>query len=113
MKQVPAKQIYLLLVIIVGIIALSVYSTYALFTFENTTGDIVSIHIPKSLTISENVYEYQQIKIAPNQVATTDIDISHSKSSVKILYSLFSADSIPNVIKAIPINRIQNITGDY
>lgn len=75
MKQVPAKQIYLLMIIIVGIIALSVYSTYALFTFESTTGDIVSIHIPKSLTISENVYEYQQIKIPPNQVVTTDIDI--------------------------------------
>ena len=75
MKQVPAKQIYLLSVIIVGIIALSVYSTYALFTFESTTGDIVSIHIPKSLTISENVYEYQQIKVSPNQVVTTDIDI--------------------------------------
>ena len=78
MNRVPAKQIYLLSVIIVGIIALSVYSTYALFTFESETTDIVSIHTPKSLTISENVYEYQQIKIEPNTVATTDVDISNS-----------------------------------
>lgn len=75
MKKMPAKQIYLLMVIIVGIIALSVYSTYALFTFESETGDIVTIHIPKSLTISENVYEYQQIKIGPSQVVTTDVDV--------------------------------------
>lgn len=75
MKKMPAKQIYLLSVIIVGIIALSVYSTYALFTFESETGDIVAIHIPKSLTISENVYEYQQIKVGANQVVTTDVDI--------------------------------------
>lgn len=78
MNRVPAKQIYLLSVIIVGIIALSVYSTYALFTFESETDDIVSIHTPKSLTISETVYEYQQIKIEPNAVATTEIDIFNS-----------------------------------
>lgn len=88
MNKVPAKQIYLLSVIIVGIIALSVYSTYALFTFESETGDIVSIHIPKSLTISENVYEYQQIKIPPNQVITTDIDI-HNAFEYETCYSVW------------------------
>lgn len=75
MNKLPAKQIYLLSIIIIGIIALSVYSTYALFTFETETSDIVSIHTPKSLTISENVYEYQQITLEPNTVTTTDIDI--------------------------------------
>ena len=88
MRKLPAKQIYLLLVIIVGIIALSVYSTYALFTFESTTGDIVSIHIPKSLTISENVYEYQQIKVGPNQVVTTDIDV-HNAFDYAVCYSVW------------------------
>ena len=78
MNRVPAKQIYLLSVIIVGIIALSVYSTYALFTFESETSDIVSIHTPKSLIISENIYEYQQITIEPNSVTTTDVDIYNS-----------------------------------
>lgn len=88
MRKLPAKQIYLLLVIIVGIIALSVYSTYALFTFESETGDIVSIHIPKSLTISENVYEYQQIKVGPNQVVTTDIDV-HNPFEYEVCYSVW------------------------
>ena len=78
MNKLPAKQIYLLSIIIIGIIALSVYSTYALFTLETETSDIVSIHTPNSLTISENIYEYQQIKIEPNKVTTTDIDIYNS-----------------------------------
>lgn len=78
MNKLPAKQIYLLSIIIIGIIALSVYSTYALFTFESVTSDIVTIHTPKSLIISENIYEYQQITVEPNTVVTTDIDIYNS-----------------------------------
>ena len=78
MNKLPTKQIYLLTIIIVGIITLSVYSTYALFTFESSTSDIVSIHTPKSLHISENIYEYQQITVEPNSVTTTDIDIYNS-----------------------------------
>jgi len=78
MNKLPTKQIYLLTIIIVGIIALSVYSTYALFTFESSTSDVVTIHTPKSLNISENVYEYQQLTLEPNKVTTTDIDIYNS-----------------------------------
>lgn len=88
MNKLPTKQIYLLFIIIVGIIALSVYSTYALFTFENETSDIVSIHIPKSLTISENIYEYQQVALEPNSVATTDIDIYNS-FDYEVCYSVW------------------------
>lgn len=88
MNKVPAKQIYLLFIIIVGIIALSVYSTYALFTFESSTTDIVTIHTPKSLTISQNVYEYQQIKIEPNAITTTDIDI-YNPFDYQICYSVW------------------------
>ena len=75
MKKLPTKQIYLLTIIIVGIIALSVYSTYALFTFESSISNVVSIHTPNSLKISENIYEYEQITVEPNTVTTTDIDI--------------------------------------
>lgn len=78
MNKLPAKQIYLLTIIIVGIIALSVYSTYALFTFESQTSDIVSIHTPKSLQISESIYEYQQLTLEPNSTSTTDIYIYNS-----------------------------------
>lgn len=78
MNKIPAKQIYLLSIIIIGIIALSVYSTYALFTFESETSNVVTIHTPTSLQISENIYEYQQIKVKENSVSTIDIDIYNS-----------------------------------
>ena len=78
MNRIPAKQIYLLTIIIVGIITLSVYSTYALFTFESETSNVVTIHTPTSLQISENIYEYQQIKVEKNSVKTIDIEIYNS-----------------------------------
>ena len=78
MNKIPAKQIYLLSIIIIGIIALSVYSTYALFAFESETSNVVTIHTPTSLQISENIYEYQQIKVKENSVSTIDIDIYNS-----------------------------------
>jgi len=102
MNRLPTKQIYLLFIIIVGIIALSVYSTYALFTYENSTSDIVSIHIPKSLTISENIYEYQQITVEPNTVATTDIDIYNSfeyEVCYSIWYKVIGGSDIQNNVQ--------------
>ena len=78
MNKIPAKQIYLLTIIIVGIITLSVYSTYALFTFESETSNVVTIHTPTTLQISENIYEYQQVLVKENSVVTIDIDIYNS-----------------------------------
>ena len=86
MNRLPTKQIYLLSVIIVGIIALSVYSTYALFTFESETSDIVTIHTPNSLKISENIYEYQQLVLEPNSINTTNIDI-YNTFDYQVCYS--------------------------
>lgn len=88
MNRLPTKQIYLLTIIIVGIIALSVYSTYAIFTFESETSDIVSIHTPKSLQISENIYEYQQLVIEPNTATTIDIDI-YNTFEYEVCYSIW------------------------
>lgn len=88
MNKIPAKQIYLLTIIIVGIIALSVYSTYALFTFESSTSDIVNIHTPKSLKISENIYEYQQLTVESNTVTTVDIDI-YNTFEYEVCYSVW------------------------
>ena len=78
MNKLPTKQIYLLVIIIVGIIALSIYSTYAIFTFEGSTSDIVSIYTPNTLKVSEDVYEYKQIKVSKDSYITTDIDIYNS-----------------------------------
>lgn len=108
MNKLPTKQIYLLTIIIVGIIALSVYSTYAIFTFESETSDIVSIHTPKSLKISENIYEYQQLEIEPNTVATTDIDIYNSyeyEICYSVWYKVIGDENIKNNVQIFEISK--------
>jgi len=75
MNKLPTKQIYLLIVIIVGIFALSLYSTYAIFTFESETSDAFSIQLPSVLEIKTDMYEYKQITIPANSVQTTDVDL--------------------------------------
>lgn len=102
MNKLPAKQIYLLTIIIVGIIALSVYSTYALFTYESSTSDIVSIHTPNSLQIYENIYEYKQIVLEPNSVTTTDIDI-YNRYDYNLCYSIWYKVASQNIDE----NKIQ------
>lgn len=88
MNKLPTKQSYLLIIIIVGIIALSIYSTYAIFTFEGSTSDIVSLYTPNSLKINVSSYEYKQLTIDPSSYTTTDVDI-YNTSDTSICYSLW------------------------
>lgn len=108
MNKLPAKQIYLLTIIIVGIIALSVYSTYALFTFESSTSNIVSIHTPTSLQISENIYEYQQLTVEPNSVTTTDISVYNTFEydvCYSIWYKVIGKEDIKNKVQIFQKNN--------
>lgn len=107
MNKLPAKQIYLLTIIIVGIIALSVYSTYALFTFESTTSDIVSIQTPSSLKITENIYEYQQIIVPENTITTTNIDIYNTftySACYSVWYKIIENDIDTNKVQIFETN---------
>lgn len=96
MNKLPAKQIYLLMVIITGIIALSVYSTYAIFTFEGETSDAFNIQLPSVLKIQTDMYEYKQLEVAKNSVQTTDIDLYNTydyELCYSIWYKVLSDDS--------------------
>ena len=88
MNKLPAKQIYLLLVIIGGIVGLSVYSTYAIFTLEAETDDIVSIHTPDNLSISSSAEEYKQVTVPKNSYIDTDIDI-YNNLEYDLCYSVW------------------------
>lgn len=108
MNKLPTKQIYLLVVIITGIIALSVYSTYAIFTFEGTTGNIVSIYTPNSLEISESISEYKQITVPKNSYITTDIDI-YNTFDYEICFSIWYKYLTKNIdISKIKIYHLDN-----
>ena len=88
MNKLPAKQIYLLLVIILGIIGLSIYSTYSIFTLEAESTDIVSIRTPNNLSVGTNRYEYKQVTILKNSYISTDIDI-YNNLTYPLCYSIW------------------------
>ena len=88
MNKLPAKQIYLLMIIVFGIITLSIYSTYSIFTLESESSDIVIIHTPSNLSISLDSYEYRQITIPANSYVTTDVDI-YNNFNYDICYSVW------------------------
>ena len=108
MSKLPAKQIYLLIIIIVGIIALSIYSTYAIFTLESQTSDIANIHTPNTLQISENISEYKQIALAKNSYVTTDIDIYNSLDTdmcYSIWYKVVNNNVSNNQVKVYQVTK--------
>lgn len=88
MNKRRAKQIYLLLVAIFGIVAISVYSTYAIFTLERSSDDIVSIRTPSNLHISASTYEYKQVTVPKNAYITTNLDIYNNLED-ELCYSIW------------------------
>lgn len=112
-EKLPTKQIYLLLIIIVGIIALSVYSTYAIFTFEGETSNIVSMYTPNSLTISEDIYEYKQITVGKNSYVTTDIDIYNAHEyeiCYRVWYQVVDDNIDSSLVKLYQINSTNELS---
>lgn len=107
MNKLPVKQTYILLVAIFGIVALSIYSTYAIFTLESSTGNIVTIRTPENLEISASSFEYKQIDIPKNSYITTDVDI-YNNYDYEICYSIWYK-ALSNNIK-IYENTSDNLT---
>ena len=96
MNKLPAKQIYLLMIIVFGIITLSIYSTYSIFTLESESSDIVSIHTPSNLSISLDSYEYRQVTVPANSYITTDVDI-YNNYDYDICYSVWYNIATKNI----------------
>lgn len=88
MNKLPAKQIYLLSIIVLGIITLSVYSTYAIFTLESETSDIVNIQTLNALNINTTTYEYKQVIVPADSSINTDVDI-YNNFNYDLCYSVW------------------------
>lgn len=88
MNRLPTKQIYLLSIIVIGIITLSVYSTYAIYTLESETSDIVSINTSNYLNINTKTYEYSKITVPADSTISTDIDI-YNNYDYDLCYSVW------------------------
>ena len=88
MEKLPTKQIYLLAIIIVGLVTLSVYSTYAIFSFESSTSDVVSLKTPNSLYLNTDIAEYRQVSVPKNDSRTADVDI-YNTYNYDVCYSIW------------------------
>ena len=62
----PIKESYLLLLIVLGLVSLGIYTTYALFTASTTINDVVSI--TATLDIGKSLTEYEVITIPLNEL---------------------------------------------
>ena len=73
------KETYLLLIIVMGLVSLSVYSTYALFTASTTITDVVSFNA--TLNTDNNLIEYEMITLSPGEVKMVEINVNNTYST--------------------------------
>lgn len=77
MKQI--KQTYLILLIVISLFSLAIYSTYAMFTTEINTNDIVSIDT--TISIDTNIDEYQIVTINSNDYKILKLSINNTEEN--------------------------------
>ena len=78
--KIKIKEAYLLILIVLGLISLSVYSTYALFTKAVTIDNVVSFNTSISLSDS-NLVEYELVTLNPNETKIIELVVSNSSTS--------------------------------
>ena len=79
MKNIKIKETYLLFLIVIGLISIATYSTYALFTASTTINDVVEFQA--TLTTDSNVLEYESVTVPAGETKTIEINLSNSYQS--------------------------------
>ena len=94
MKKIKIKDIYLILVIVLGLIVISLYSTYALFTSEEiTTNTAVNMSVGFSYGYATNEVEILTIKAKERKEISVSISNTSSSSiNYNLYYELVSGD---------------------
>ena len=78
MKNIKIKETYLLFLIVMGLISLSVYSTYALFTASTTINNVVGI--TASLTTNSAILEYEMMEVPAGTTKIIEVTVKNSYS---------------------------------
>ena len=74
------KKNYLLGIVVMGLIVLSLYSTYAMFTETIETDEIINLSAA-TINLSSEIVEYEQITINGNEAKSIMVNISNSTES--------------------------------
>lgn len=78
MPKLKIKETYLLIIIVIGLMSLAIYSTFALFTASTTIEDVVGI--TASLDIGKGLTEYEVVTIEPGATKSIELNIANSYS---------------------------------
>ena len=93
-KKIKIKDIYLILTIVLGLVTISLYSTYALFTSEEiTTNTAVNMSVGFSYGYATNEVEILTIKAKESKKISVSISNTSSSSiNYNLYYELVSGD---------------------
>ena len=76
MSKFKIRESYLLLLIVLGLVSLGIYTTYALFTASTTINDVVGI--TTTLDIGKSLTEYEVITVQPNETKLIELNVVNS-----------------------------------
>ena len=74
------KKNYLMLIIVIGLISLSLYSTLAMFTASVNTNDIVNL-TASTLPTDTEIIEYERVSIKAGEEKTVEFTVNNSTSN--------------------------------
>ena len=83
------KESYLLIVIIVGILSLCIYSSFALFSLEKTTSkDIVTMKAASNIETTLKIYEYKKVTVPAGSNTSVMVNVNNDTGG-SIYYGVF------------------------
>ncbi len=106
------KETYLLLVIVTGLISLSVYTTYALFTASTTINDVVSFNA--TLSTDNNLIEYEMVTLSPGEVKKIEVNVNNTYSTSLYYgtwYQVVSPSDTSNIVVGVPTESANPSSG--
>lgn len=95
-NKLPIKESYLLLIIIIGILSLCTYSSFALFSLEKTTSsDIVTMKSASDIKTNLKIFEYKQIKVSAGDNKSVMVNVVNDTGN-SVYYGVFYEMISPN-----------------
>ena len=87
--RVPLKESYLLIIIIVGILSLCMYSSFALFSLEKTTSkDIFTMRAASNIETTLKIFEYKKITVPAGSNTSVMVNVNNDTGG-SIYYGIF------------------------
>ena len=76
MNKLKIKESYLILLIVVSLVSLGIYTTYALFTASTTINDVVGI--TATLDIGKSMSEYEVVTVPAGETKLIELNVTNS-----------------------------------